>query len=61
MTVTPTVTVTPEPTPTPNRITLPEGCTFHSWYAEFGSKFDVMTFRCPTLFEYAGQGVGTTD
>jgi hypothetical protein len=58
---TPTATVTPEPTPTPKRITLPEGCTFHSWYAEFGSKFDVMTFRCPTLFEYAGQGVGASD
>jgi hypothetical protein len=64
--LTPTVTGTPErelsptPTPTPKRITLPEGCVFHSWYAEFGSEFDVMTFRCPTLFGY-GQGVGASD
>jgi hypothetical protein len=59
-TQTPTVTATPEPTATPKRITLPEGCTFHSWYAEFGTAFDVMTFRCPTLFQY-GQGVGASD
>jgi hypothetical protein len=58
--LTPTATVTPEPTETPKRITLPEGCVFHSWYAEFGTAYDVMTFRCPTLFEY-GQGVGASD
>ena len=63
LTRTPTVTATPEPTvtPTSNRITLPEGCTFHSWYAEFGTTFDVMTFHCPPLFEYGGVGQGVSD
>jgi hypothetical protein len=72
LTPTATVTQTPQITPssmsdavptpieTPKRITLPEGCVFHSWYAEFGTAYDVMTFRCPTLFEY-GQGVGASD
>jgi hypothetical protein len=60
-TQTPIATGTPEPTATPKRITLPAGCVFHSWYAEFGTEYDVMTFRCPTLFQYAGQGVGASD
>lgn len=57
---TPQATVTP--TPTPKRITLPEGCVYHSLYLEPGLGYDVLTFHCPTILDRVTPGaVGGTD